>query len=140
VAAALVPAIPLVDVLGVLLGVDEVPLVDPEGDVDGVDGEVEVEEVEPAPPIVDEPGAPAGLNAAFVSVQLSSVPCRQPVTVTFLALLAGVLAVVDDVPLVPVVPGSVLCVPLCAATLTAKAHANATPVAGPNTRFMCSSS
>ena len=139
------------DVLEVLLGdvllvllVEPDPLVDPEAEVEG---EVDVEEVEPAPPIVDEPDAPAELIEAFVSDQLSSVPCRQPVTVTVLALLDGLLYVELLVPLVPVVllePGvlsePVLCVPLCAATLTAKAHANATPVAGPNTRFMWSSS
>jgi hypothetical protein len=123
-----------------LLAVELDSLVDPEAEVDG---EVEVEEVEPALPIVDEPDAPAELNEALVSVQLSSVPWRQPVTVTVLALLVGLLslALLVDVPLVPVgLAGSVLCVPLCAATLTAKAHAIATPVAGPNTRFMWSSS
>jgi hypothetical protein len=119
-----------------LLLVEPDPLVDPEADVDGV------EEVEPALPIVDEPDAPAELSEALVSVQLSSVPCKQPVTVTVFALLDGLLTLLDvDVPLVPVgLAGSVLCEPLCAATLTAKAHAIATPVAGPNTRFMCSSS
>jgi hypothetical protein len=78
-----------------LLGVVELapavePLVEPDGDVlpegevvvDEVepDGDVAVDEVEPLP--IDEP---AGLIAALVSVQLSSEPCRQPVTVTVLA-------------------------------------------------------
>jgi hypothetical protein len=131
------------DALDVLLGEELllVLLVEPEGDVDGV---VAVEEVELVLPIVDEPDAPAELSDALVSVQLSSVPWRQPVTVTVLALPAGLLTLELLVVLEPLVPvglaGSVLCVPLCAATLTAKAHANATPVAGPNTRFMCSSS
>ena len=125
-----------------VLPVEPDPLVDPEADVEGV---VDVEEVELPLPIVDEPEAPAELIEAFVSVQLSSVPCRHPVTVT-VRLLDGLLSVELLVPLVPVVlppvvlSEPVLCVPLCAATLTAKAQANATPVAGPNTRFMWSSS
>jgi hypothetical protein len=132
---------------------DAVPLVVPDADVLGaVDGD----EVEPLVPYVDElaPAAAAALCVALVSVQLPSDPWRQPVTVTVAALLLlGLCA--EELPLVPV--GSlavscdplvvvglssavVLCVPLCAATLTAKAHANATLVAVPNTRFMCSSS
>jgi hypothetical protein len=83
--AALEADIPLVDdVLEAPLGDDvlEAPLGDdavlevPLGEELGVlvepDGEVEVEEVEPAPPIV-EPDA-AELSEALVRVQLSSVP------------------------------------------------------------------
>ena len=136
------------EALAVLLGeelllvvVEPDSLVVPEADVEG---DVEGEEVEPVLPIVDEPDAPAEPSEAFVRVQLSSVPWRQPVTVTVFALLVGLLTLAlleVVVPLVPVgLAGSVLCVPLCAATLTAKAHAIATPVAGPNTRFMWSSS
>lgn len=135
------------------------PLVEPEavvplGDVvDEVDeplGEVApVEEVEPDVPI-DAPAADEPWWA-LVSVQLSSDPWRQPVTVTVDALVDGLLAVellVPEVPLVvplvvpwdplvvPCEPLVVSCEPLCAATLTANAQANATLVAVPNTRFM----
>jgi hypothetical protein len=92
----------VLEVLGdevlLVLPVEPDPLVDPEADVDG---DVDVEEVELPLPIVDEPDAPAELIEAFVSVQLSSVPCRHPVTVT-VRLLDGLLSV-ELLPLVPVV-------------------------------------
>lgn len=148
---------------------EAVPEVVPEPAVpvaDELDGDVlELDALEPAPVAPDvEVDAPAGLILALLSVQLPSEPRRQPETVTVDALLA-IEPLCEPLwePLVPVGVSSlvlceslgesalceslVLCVssvvvlePLCAATPTAKAQANATLSAGPNTRFMCSSS
>jgi hypothetical protein len=80
--------------------------------------------------VPDVPELPAPIEAS-ASVKLPLEPWRQPVTVTVW---------LDCEPLVPAVLWSELPVvdPLCAATLTAKAQARATPEAVVTTRLMCS--
>ena len=143
---AALPLIEPADPLAEPLAVPAEPLVEPDADVLG-----EVDGVEPVVPDVDEPVLLAAPCEALVRVQLSSDPCRQPVTVTVLALALGLVACSPLVPVAPLVLSCeslvelgeslvVSCAPLCAATLTAKAHAMATHDAVPNTRFMCPSS
>jgi hypothetical protein len=77
---------PLADPLVEPLAVPADPLVVPDAEVLG-----DVDGVEPVAPEGDEPVLLAVPCEALVRVQLSSDPCRQPVTVTVLALELGLL-------------------------------------------------